>query len=179
MKKVLKISLAVLMVFILVGCGKKTYKKELVYTGKLSDSAYSNDVDLKLYRENDLLTYEYESENIKAIIGLKYNKKELNLVDDKLKCERYIISINMYDYNYTMFDRYKQLPGYEQLKIGEYDAVKTLTDKQVIIIVKLDSYAQLEIIGDTDGYIVVNELDNDKDFNDIINSVTIETTKKY
>lgn len=179
MKKVLKISLIVLMIFVLVGCekNKKEKEPELVYSGIFESNRNTSNVEVKVYSGSNKVRYAFETENIQANIKMNYNGKTFKLEQDKLKGKEYSVTTNLYEYNYVGFDSYND--GYTKFKVDGREAAKILTSDGVKVIIELDDYAQLEVIGLLEGYLTPNEVDLDKDFNDIINSITIETTKKY
>lgn len=174
MKKIGLSILIILMLVVITGCGNK---KEVVSKQKIKADNGTKEVDETILKSNDTVEYKFETESVKVVASMKYNKN-FKYKDGKIEKDNYTISMELVEVYLPMFEQYKELDGYESLTVDGKEAIKTMSDLSETTMVKVSDFAILYIVGTTNGKIVNIEMTNDKDYQRVLNSIKIDVTKK-
>ena len=170
-----KTVLTIICLLVLVGCGKTNMKVVSEKTIEAEPGTY--EVNEKISKSNNNIKYEFETEKYKVTVTTKYNSKNITYKDGKFKANHYTITMNLEEYDYLLFEDYKQV-GYDKLTISNHEALKTISDTREEIIVKISDFDILYITGTTDGKIINTEMTSDKDYREITDNIKIDVTKK-
>lgn len=176
MKKIFLSILILSFVIILTGCGE-TSKKEIVETKKIDSEPGTKEVNETISKSDNMVEYEFETESVKVVASMKYNKK-FKYTDGKIEKGDYAITMELVETYSSMFDQYQALNSYEKITVGGKEALKTTGDVSQTILVKINDGAILYIKGTTNGKITIHEMTEDKDYKNVIKSVKINISKK-
>lgn len=169
-----KYIVVLLLMVMLTGCGNK---KEVVSKKKIDAEFGTREVNETISKSKDTVEYEFETDEVKVIASMKYNKN-FKYEDGKIKKDNYTISMDLIETDLQMFEQYKELEGYDKLTIDSKEAIKSMSDISAAIMVKVTDNAILYIMGNTNGRIVNIEMTDDKDYQDVIKSIKINVINK-
>ena len=170
-----KIVILLILVLIITGCGKSN--KNVISNKKISATSTTNEVNEEIIKKDKALEYNYETDEIIVNVKISYSDK-FTLDEGKLKTNNYEVYLDFTEYKYSMFEQYKNMPGYDEYSVDGKEAIKSRTDRDEIIMVKVSETDILYIIGHTDGKIMTSEMANDSNYKDILKNIKISINKK-
>lgn len=174
LKKSILVIVAILLV---VGCSSSN-KSGVVSNRKIEGSNGTKDVNEKIILSDNNIEYNFETDDISVVVKNKFDTKKFKYKDGKLTKDHYSISYELIEYDYPMFDEYKDLPGYDKITIDGKEAISTIGVTSEAIMVKINDNTILYIMGNTDGNIVNIEMTNDNDYKLFVNNTKITIKNK-
>ena len=175
MNNKIKILLVLLVVITLAGCSKS----KVISKSTSEETVITNKVENQVLKSSDTIEYKFKTSLYDIDVVAKYGGG-YKLKGENLESTYYVV--NAYTDEYKVKEYYnsiKEATSNENIiKVDGYEALKMITDIKVMILVKIDEETILYVVGNSDGRCMAEEINNDKDFNDLLKNIKITVKKR-
>ena len=175
MKKI-RIILLIASLVLVTGCNSA---KEVTHNTS-EETVITNPVEEKVLTKGSTVEYDFSTSLYNIKVNMQYNNKYFTLDSKNLSATYYSITAYTEEYKIPYFDSIKEAMTDENknLKVGDYEALRMVTDIKVMTLVKIDEKTIIYIVADSEGKCLADEIYNDTEYKNILKNIKISVKKK-